>query len=265
MKFGISNIAWDVKCNDYIFKVMQENGFTGLEIAPSKICENFPEVTPQEIEKINTMMTQYGFEIPSMQALLFGTTDLYLFQNEQRRHNMMQHLQKCVDLCSEIHCENMVFGSPKNRIYSDYASDYDIAIAFFSELGDYCNLKGVTISIEANPAIYGGNFLLNTKESYDFVSRVDHQNIKMQLDLGAIIANDETIADIEQYFDKIVHVHLSRPGLKFDQRPEFDLILFQLLKRLDYQGYLSIEMLSNNVREVKNAIEYVCSIVKMDQ
>ena len=47
MKLSISNIAWKAGQDQTVYKMMQTYGFTGLEIAPTRI---FPENPYQDLE-----------------------------------------------------------------------------------------------------------------------------------------------------------------------------------------------------------------------
>ena len=37
MNLSISNIAWDKENDEKVYKLMKENGFSGLEIAPTRV------------------------------------------------------------------------------------------------------------------------------------------------------------------------------------------------------------------------------------
>ena len=51
--------------------------------------------------------------------------------------------------------------------------DYQIAIGFFKELGDYAFSKNTVIGMEANPAIYNTNFINDTKSAIELIEMVD--------------------------------------------------------------------------------------------
>ena len=42
LKLAISNIAWDKADDEAVYAAMQQNGFTGLEIAPTRIFPEYP-------------------------------------------------------------------------------------------------------------------------------------------------------------------------------------------------------------------------------
>ena len=48
MQLSMSNIAWKKEQDEEIYRFMQENGFTGLEIAPTRI---FPELPYEHLKE----------------------------------------------------------------------------------------------------------------------------------------------------------------------------------------------------------------------
>ena len=73
MQLSMSNIAWKKEQDEEIYRFMQENGFTGLEIAPTRI---FPELPYEHLKEAEIwskrLKKEYGFSISSMQSIWFG-------------------------------------------------------------------------------------------------------------------------------------------------------------------------------------------------
>ena len=68
MKLSISNIAWSKERDETIYSLMKQNGFTGLEIAPTRW---FPDKPYERMEDARELLYQlkkeYSFQISSMQ------------------------------------------------------------------------------------------------------------------------------------------------------------------------------------------------------
>lgn len=84
---------------------------------------------------------------------------------------------------------------------------------FFYRLGEIAKAEDATVCLEANPAVYGTNFLTTTDEAASFVRKLNHSNIKLQLDLGTVYTNNETAETIDSVSDVVGHIHLSEPSL----------------------------------------------------
>jgi len=241
MKLAISNIAWEASKDFEVYKLMEKYGFYGLEIAPTRLISDKPYDRIDEAEKLTgELKSLYNFEICSMQSILYGRTE-NIFESRESRKNITQYLIKAIDFAAAVSCRNMVFGCPKNR-YMTKEEDYEVAVDFFKELAEYALKKGTVISIEANPSMYGTNFINYTREAVGIVKDVNSKGFKVNLDFGTMIANGESVDEIIDHVDYINHVHISEPGLlPICQRREHR-ELASLLREKCYKGFVSIEM-----------------------
>ena len=175
-----------------------------------------------------------------MQSIWFGITERLFGSREER--SFLEHYTKRTILFAEaLQCRNIVFGSPKNRILSD-ASQRSLAIDFFREVGGFASTRDSVIAIEANPTIYGTNFLNTTREAVDFVQEVASPGVKINLDTGTIIANGEDVAEIAVFLHTIHHVHISEPYLEPVRTRGIHAQLAGILTESGFNGYVSIEM-----------------------
>lgn len=209
MSLSVSALAWPAIHQEEAFSLLRDSQVEYIEQVPFRIGD--PEVELR-------LLSKYGLQELAFQALLFGTTDLHLFKSDLQREKLLSFLVDQCILGEKVGIKNLVFGSPKNRwIDETILSKNDarsIAIGFFSKLGDHAFKHGVKICIEPNPNIYGANFLTSTLETGDFVKEVNHPGIKMNLDLGTVTLNQESIEDIWVRYSEIVsHIHISNPHL----------------------------------------------------
>ena len=81
-------------------------------------------------------------------------------------------------------------------------------------LGDLAKKYSLDVCLEPNPSIYGCNFMTNTYETIEIIKKVNHDSIKLNLDIGALNINREDIKDLMPICHDIVsYVHLSEPNL----------------------------------------------------
>ena len=253
MKLAISNISWSKEHDETIHIFLKEQGINSLEIAPTR---TFNEVPYDNLTRARRYLKEYlkplGFQIVSLQSIWYGRKE-NIFTSEEERNLLRIQAYKAIDLAVALECQNIVFGNPKQR--NGYKSSlHGIVINFFKDIAEYAKKKEIIISIEPNPEIYGTNFLNSTHETIMFVQELDHPNIKLNLDIGTMIENNEKIEDIMPYIHEINHIHLSEPYLK----PILKREIHTQLKDLRFNGYLSIEM-SNivDIDELKKIIIYV--------
>lgn len=241
MKLSISNIGWTEKDDQTVYALMKGLGFTGLEIAPTRI---FPDDPYGDLGAARAwserLLREHGFTVPSMQSIWYGRSEK-IFGSKEERQVLIEHTKKAVDLAKAIGCGNLVFGCPRNRSIRE-GRDTGDAVRFFREIGAYAHARHCVIAIEANPPIYGTNFLNTTAGALEFIEKVDHEGILLNLDVGAMIENGESVSLLKGYERYIRHVHISEPGLRPIQKRKLHMELARWLKEIDYRGSLSIEV-----------------------
>lgn len=254
MKLSISNIGWEPKDNEQVYKLMQKYGFSGIEIAPTVWIPEHPyeeEQVRQAKDIVAELKGRYGFEVCSMQSILYGRQEK-LFGTEYDRQKLYAYTVKAIDYASAIGCRNLVFGCPRNRsIPEDWNGNENIICAieldFFRKLGDYAQTKGTVLAMEANPPIYNTNYINTTQQALDLVGKMDSGGFLLNLDMGTMIENGEPAEVLEGYVDLISHVHISEPGLKAVEQRRLHRKLAGLLADEGYKGYISIEVGKNNL------------------
>ena len=152
MQLSISNLAWDIKWNHKVYTWMQKKGFTGLEIAPTKI---FPILPYQQLEQAfdwkQKLVKTYGLQISSMQSIWYGRQE-NLFRSEEEREWLLQYTKQAILFAECLECKNLVFGCPRNRFLAEGVEAKD-AVSFFYKMGEYAFYHNTVIGMEANPAI----------------------------------------------------------------------------------------------------------------
>lgn len=274
MKLSVSNIAWKPSDRFDAYKLLQEFGISGLEIAPSlffpNVCNPFnppDELAQRSLDEINS----FGLSLTSMQSLLYGVEGAALFGNVKSKTQFESAMRRAIDLAGRLGIPNLVFGSPRNRIVPNTLTmehAFNEAAAVFQRLGDKAHASNTILTIESNPVAYGTNFINTFNEAISFVSIVNHPAIKVNLDIGAIHMNGEfgSIAKwISSKCKKIAHVHISEPNLS--PAPANDdqaKIILDALNSAGYENAVSIEMKAstNGLDELRTSLERLTSAAR---
>ncbi|MCL2717314.1 MAG: sugar phosphate isomerase/epimerase [Lachnospiraceae bacterium] len=255
MKLSISNIGWDAKQDNEMYAFLKEQGFAGLEIAPTRI---FPENPYEHLDEAKVfaemLKNKYDLIISSMQSIWYGKSE-NIFGSNDERQILIDYTKKAAKFAVITGCKNLVFGCPKNRNKPEGA-DLEIAYDFFKKIADYAKNLGTTIAIEPNPPIYDTNFLNDTLDAFNFAREIP--GLAVNIDIGTIIHNSEDLQMISDNFDLVNHVHISEPYLAEIKERDLHKELQQILKAGNYQKYVSIEMKNpGNLDLIKQTVDYV--------
>lgn len=260
MRLSISNIAWPSDWDEQVYELMKRYGFTGVEIAPTRVFpqEPYADLCRAKIWK-SDLFRKYGFVIPSMQSIWYGRKES-LFQTQEERNILLDYTKKAIDFAKSLECTNLVFGCPKNRNIPDGIDAEEViqeAVRFFRELGKYAAALGVAIGMEANPPIYNTNYITDTLAAIALIEKVGSEGFKLNLDVGTMIENHEQLDELEDRVGLINHVHISEPGLKRIRERDLHSDLAKILRAGAYDGFVSIEMGKQDMAVIEETMGYV--------
>lgn len=252
MILSVSNIAWEPRERLAAYDLMAEAGLAGLEIAPGLFFDEADDpFAPDDATALSAMaeIAARGLSLVSMQALLYGVQGASLLGRPDERTAFELGMRRAIDLAGRFGIPNMVFGSPGQRRIPegmDTASAQAQAAETFRRLGDHAAAAGTKIAVEANPTVYGTNFLTTLEEAEAFVMQVDHPAVTLILDLGTMHMNGvfNTVAmRVGSLKPWLTHVHVSEPQLAPAPDDATDLFpLFSALEDAEYTRAASIEM-----------------------
>lgn len=253
MKLSISNIAWDAINDEEMYEFISTHGFSGLEIAPTRIFPEKPYDHLSEAREFAGMLvSKYALTISSMQSIWYGRTES-MFGTDFEKQTLIDYTKQAVLFAEILNCKNMVFGCPRNRNIPG-AEYIPAAIEFFSEIGDFAAAHGTTLAIEPNPPFYNTNFINTTAEAFQLCRKINNAGIRVNVDLGAVIHYQEPLEFINSNIDLVNHIHISEPMLAVIEERE----IHKELKNLNYSRWFSIEMKNpQNIDVVKSVASYI--------
>ena len=179
--------------------------------------------------------------------LLAKTEGYYLTSPEEAvRARTSDYLSELARLCRDLGGKLLVLGSPQQRNLLRGVSEEE-AMGFAAEvlraaMPTFAECD-VQLAIEPlGPA--EGDFLLTAEKGIDLIHRVDSPHCRLHLDVKAMSTEAKPIADvIRASRDYLIHFHANDPNLlgpgmgDVDFRPIFD-----ALREIDYQGWVSVEV-----------------------
>jgi len=227
-----------------ILSGLHGRGVRGIEIAPTKVWPEWQGANAKSAALYRQKLSSLGFEIPAMQAILFGRPDLQLFDRDCHK-SFFEHIKKVADLAAELGVRVLVFGAPKNRFRGQLSTSDAMqqAADFFSEAADICHQRQCCIGLEHNPVEYGCDFVTNVADARELVDLVGHPGLQLHLDSAGIHMCGSDIDKVIRGAGKFVHYHISEPMLEAVADGEVDhASAAESLKNIGYSGWTSIEM-----------------------
>lgn len=267
MKISYSNLSWNTDEDEDVVRLFKKHNIKGIELACSKIWENPTEVSAKKIKEYRKFWNDSGISIVAITSLLYGNPELSLFNSTRKTFIYLQKISKVAEI---LGAKVMMFGSPKNRIKGKLSNKNanEIAATFFYKLAEYTSKKDISIVIEPNPSIYGGDYILNFEEAIDLCKIVNHDYFGLNIDSGTIAySSSDYTSIVKKSFKFGLHGHISEPFLKTIPGSITDHNAFSnALRNNLYKNWLSVEVaLSNEVNhieEINKTLNFVSNMYK---
>ena len=244
MDLAISNIAWEQHDDPGILKILKKHGVTGIEVAPTKVWQDWEGASYKSAREYKEIMQDQGFKLPAMQAILFGQPMLQVFDTSSH-DDFFEHIKLVADLANGFGSNVLVFGAPKNRKRGQmpYSEALDVATEFFYKVGQICIGHECCIGLEHNPVEYGCDFVTNVLDAKKLVQAVNNDGFKLHVDSAGLHMCGGDIADMINRAHDFVHYHISEPMLEpiFGGEVEHAEGI-AALKSIEYKNWVSIEM-----------------------
>jgi sugar phosphate isomerase/epimerase len=124
----------------------------------------------------------------------------------------------------------------------------------------------VKFCIEPNPSIYNCDFITDSQQGIEFVTKTNSEGFGLHLDsAGMTLSNEDIKPALEKSIQRLCHFHISEPYLGPVGDGTVDHQTFaDTLTNLNYQGWTSIEMKTQSpdsnslpvTKALKTAIQY---------
>jgi sugar phosphate isomerase/epimerase len=248
MKLSLSNLAWDNEDNDQMLLILKNHNIN-IEGVLTKIG-NWDELTNDVLFKYKKQLDSYNIKTPSIQSIFYnikcdGITDEKIVYN---------HIKRLIEICKILDINVMVFGSPtmRNGVIDDSLS------LIFKKIDNLLNNTNITLVIEPNSKIYGGNYFHNLNEIVDFIKNNKFVNIKTMIDTHNLkLEGYDPIIELGKYYDYINHIHISEIKLTPIITSETHINFSNELKKLGYDKIITYEVLKcdNIESEIKKFVE----------
>ena len=245
IRLAVSNLAWPTDLDGRAFAALAGMGVQGIEVAPTRLG-SWDAITPVRLAAYRGRLEDAGLVVSSLQAILFGTSDLSLLGSRDSFDLLLGHMRRVTTIAAALGAGVLVFGSPRNRLRGDMPAEaaWSLARDRWREMGAIVAAAGVVIGIEPVPPFYGGDFLTRWAEVLRMVQEVDHPGIRVHLDTGCVALGGDAIQDaVTAAAPWLAHFHAAQPALaSFAEPAPNHADAAAALTAIGYNGWIAIEM-----------------------
>jgi sugar phosphate isomerase/epimerase len=247
MRYAICNETFEGWEHPRICRFIRELGYEALEIAPFTLAGRITEVPAERRRELRQQAADEGVQLIGLHWLLARTTGLMLTSPEESvRRATANYLVELARACADLGGDILVFGSPAQRRIPAGASREQAtawAVETFKMAAGGIGDCGVKLCVEplAPPE---ADFINTAAEGEAIIRRVDHPAFTLHLDVKAMSAEPLSTPEvIRAHSRNLYHFHANDPNRRGPGFGATDFVpIFQALKDINYQGWVSVEV-----------------------
>ena len=247
MRFAICNETFEGWPHDRVCRFTAETGFHGLEIAPFTLAARITDVSSDYRTALRKQATDCGLTILGLHWLLAKTEGLQLTAPDATvRARTAAYIGELARCCSDLGGDILVFGSPAQRRIpsgSSHAQATDFALDTLKRAMPEVHDAGVRFCLEplAPPE---ADFITTCAEGAALLDALGSKAGWLHLDVRAMSSEAIPVPElIRRNASRIGHFHANDPNKRGPGFGQVDFVpVFQALKDIDYQGWVSVEV-----------------------
>ena len=252
-KIGFNVLAWSAVVSEDMFPILDRLkaiGYDGAEFFVGPWEE-------KAFKAVGKHCADIGLEVTTVTVL--SPEENPISPDKQIREKSKERLRWVLDRSADL--GSQVLCGPFHSAFATFAArepqeeEYNWSAEVLHEMGDYAQKLGILLTPEAVNRFEC--YLCNTMDQMDyFLTKVNHPNVQAMFDTHhANIEEKKPGAAIEFIAPRLGHFHISEndrgtPGsghVNFDEA-------FAALKKVNYQGWLTIEGFTRNDPAFANSI-----------
>ncbi|OUN27735.1 endonuclease [Massilimicrobiota sp. An142] len=245
------------------FKSAHENGFRNVELWSGPMHFYLDYQQYDDIQILKELEKKYDIKIIGVcpeQTNPKPNNMAAKHEDEQKR--VYHYFKNAIDIAHFLNAHQVVVTSGWAYLSENLEEARTRSAQMMRKLAEYAQIQGIPLAIEAlQPR---ESLLVNTiSDLKDYLELVNHENLKICLDLGAMAKANETIKDyFETFGSRIIHCHF------VDGNPVGHMAWgdgnrnmcedLDILHQYDYQGYLSFEIVNQMYYQQPHLADQKC-------
>ena len=219
-------------------------GYDGIEIGAAS-PHAFPDyLGPGRRREIRRMLEANGLALASMLPAPGGGPGFNAASPlpEERAATVEQYI-KVVDLCADLGGATVLYVAGWQVFGTDRKQAWNWSREALGKIADHAAGRGVTMAIE--PTSADSNLIDSCDDAMTLMTEVGKPNVKLMFDTYHVIYRNEVSTDYVRRMGRdLHHVHLADAGRAAPSdngKADYRAIVAEL-RRLDFQGYLTMEI-----------------------
>jgi D-psicose/D-tagatose/L-ribulose 3-epimerase len=246
-RHSICNEAFEGWPFDKACRTIRQIGYTGIEIAPFTLAEKPTDISAPQRKEYSGIIESEGLQYVGLHWIMASPKGLHVTTPDAAlRARSWDHVRDLIDLSADLGPGGvLVFGSPNQRRTTGGLTRAEATRNMadgLAAVAPHAADRGVTVLLEALPANQC-DVVQSLDEAVQIVEGIGSPFLQTMFDVhNAVDECEPHDALVDRHFAHIRHVHVnefdgSHCGTGgYDFKP-----VFEMLRRRDYSGWVSLE------------------------
>ncbi|WCK54713.1 sugar phosphate isomerase/epimerase [Aneurinibacillus sp. Ricciae_BoGa-3] len=228
---------------DNVIVRLSDMGYDALEIGCASPHAWPAYLSAQRRREISQLLQSKSLKVSSMLPAPGGGPGMNPASPlEEERKYTVEHYKDVIRLAHDLECPTVLYiaGWIVHGTTQQQAKEY--SRAGLQEMADYAKDLSVTIVIE--PTSADSNLIESADDAIELLQATGRQNVKLMFDTFHVMYRNEVPVDyVDKMKDNLAHIHIADSDRMPPGQGRCDYKgLIQALKRIGYDGYLTMEI-----------------------
>ena len=273
MKFAFSSNAYRNFSIEDTIDSIHDAGYSGIEIM-CDIPHAFPPLTNEKINSIKKTLDKNMMTISNLNGFMMNAIEdfhhpSWIEKSQEYRNKRIEHTKNCITLASILNAKTVSTEPGGPKTWKNPTKELDIFEDGLHDILPLTEELKINLLIEPEPNLS----IENSSQFLKFIERFDSKYLGLNFDIGHFFCVNENPAKlIHELNPYIKHIHLEDIA---STREHYHLIpghgvidfksIFQSLKDIKYNGFITVELYPYDKKPKEAAIEslqFLNSILK---
>ncbi len=227
---------------EYVIERLSAIGYDGIELGCASPVAYPPYMSAEKRKEVKKLLEDRGIAVCSVLPCPGGGMGNNVSSPiPEERRQAVRSYQECIQLGADLGAKICLYVAGWQIWGVERAQAVEWSRECLAEVARFAADRGVTVAVE--PTSMDSNVIETADDALELMRSAGQPNVRVMFDTIHVLYRKEIITDyVERMGRDLAHIHVSDvdrlpPGAVTDFRP-----MIEALKKLDYDGYLSMEI-----------------------
>lgn len=261
----ISNLGWENKNFKSVTKIVKDNGFKGIDLAPIKINNNWRNIVKNS-KIFAQKLAKEKISVNAIQGIFFKKK-FHLFKKDKKHLNkIFNHTLRIIQICKIYKCKKIIIGSSgfRKKVNLKQRNADEIFINFFRRFIKILDKEKIYFCLETIPFEYKEDYIFRFSHMINIIKAIKSKWIRINFDSSLFHFKKFDKNLLAKNLKFIKNIQITEKNFSFFLKPSKKNIKFcEQLKNIKQINNVSLEIISKktNIRKLNTSMRNLNKLI----